>query len=1316
MSSCAIFILIVYSTEPQDKKKNNEDNQKDTSQPQKLQSNMQATHRTQLHNSLNKMAEKNTTQLHNGIILSHFNQSSALFISPGQGLQCVANCIISIIYHKHKKCINWKLFDITNILYSGNVLYNSVGKFTTILVSDLPKHIKLYNTIYNIQEVNSVIGNIFINNQNFNTLSFDKVEPIIVKYKYMILILGSSALSIIYSHNFFYTFDPHKRNTYGLPNSSGGAAVLKFNSFNQLCLYIYELSHHLNTTDYELTPIIVRKYTHHNHAPNTTNHSTAKRELNNENFQNISTMNNKDKTSIFTKNRLLENDSEMNENMKCSSQIDERQPSTITITSNILHNNNSEKNKQKQLNNTKTCQKNDGRKENLVQMNLKRCTENDITENNNMVKTTNNTKIEKDNIETNGCNKLKMNTKQEHELENYNYLSTTQTRYEKKNSETTIQKNTNKRKIKNTNNTEEKNGNVKRTKLAYTTNIDTSNKNATKRKVNNSYLNTIPAKKMKHEKQDKHNDNYSNVQEFSDKLIPLSDMIILKNEEKKKTYKKIEQDYKLCYKYGYKFNKVCTIHITDITQTLAILNAKIKTQSKNKKEILLKKPSLKISNYSKTSKIQRIKKETSKKYLKLINKNKKCEKYGYKFNKILIIDVQKTIPTQPIQVNTIDTLTNNQKKQYGKTFAETIAIFNNLTSQGPIYVCSVCQQNNFKEKVHIISTLKQHKYINFLNQCKTNYISINNHEYICATCKEYITKGIVPKLSVKNGCGFPTKPIELDLFNLEERFISPVMAFMLIHQLFPGGQLSLYGSICHLPIEIGKMVDTLPRNLNQFETIAVKLKRRLCYKNTVFNENIRPQKIMQALKYLLQNSELYQQHNININTQWLSNFTNETNDTSTNNHTPPHDDQSNDKNQNTSDFSDDDTNNEDLPNAPSVNTLLTEKNIDPNKNILCIAPGEGQKPIFTDADTEYLCFPTIFCGERRKLNIYHKLSKREIFKYEMRCADKRVSTNIPNIFWKTKYKQIHQIHQQVSFALRRNQTKGKKITAKTLLDTETRQEIVKYDDGYKIFKNVRSSPPYFESKKKELMAMIQQLGIPTLFISLSAADTKWTELLQTIYISTRKTNISIQQLEQMSWHEKCDLISKDPGTCALFFNNRVKKFFKHILKSPHSPIGKLENFFYRVEFQHRGSPHIHALLWIKNAPHYEKDNDLTIIQYIDKIISCSTNDTHKKYIDLQIHKHSKTCIKKTKNNRKCRFGAPWPPLDKTQILYPLEKEQQKDKHIYSKIYTDINKFIQLKYKEKNYLDFYQMLSQLNINYEKYILALRSTINKKKVFL
>ena len=55
---------------------------------------------------------------------------------------------------------------------------------------------------------------------------------------------------------------------------------------------------------------------------------------------------------------------------------------------------------------------------------------------------------------------------------------------------------------------------------------------------------------------------------------------------------------------------------------------------------------------------------------------------------------------------------------------------------------------------------------------------------------------------------------------------------------------------------------------------------------------------------------------------------------------------------------------DETPNAPCINTLLTEKTNDPTTDLLWIAPGEGQKPIFTDADTEYLCFPTIFCGKR----------------------------------------------------------------------------------------------------------------------------------------------------------------------------------------------------------------------------------------------------------------------------------------------------------------------------------------------------------------
>ena len=60
---------------------------------------------------------------------------------------------------------------------------------------------------------------------------------------------------------------------------------------------------------------------------------------------------------------------------------------------------------------------------------------------------------------------------------------------------------------------------------------------------------------MKHEKQDKHNDNYSNVQEFSDKLIPLSDMIILKNKKTKKKHTK-------------KLNKITSYVINMVTNSI----------------------------------------------------------------------------------------------------------------------------------------------------------------------------------------------------------------------------------------------------------------------------------------------------------------------------------------------------------------------------------------------------------------------------------------------------------------------------------------------------------------------------------------------------------------------------------------------------------------------------------------------------------------------------------------------------------------------------------------------------------------------------
>ena len=46
-----------------------------------------------------------------------------------------------------------------------------------------------------------------------------------------------------------------------------------------------------------------------------------------------------------------------------------------------------------------------------------------------------------------------------------------------------------------------------------------------------------------------------------------------------------------------------------------------------------------------------------------------------------------------------------------------------------------------------------------------------------------------------------------------------------------------------------------------------------------------------------------------------------------------------------------------------------------------------------------------------------------------------------------------------------------------LLDKQQCNNIVKLDEGYYIFHTIRNSPTYFETKKKDVMAMVHQLGI-----------------------------------------------------------------------------------------------------------------------------------------------------------------------------------------------------------------------------------------------
>ena len=113
------------------------------------------------------------------------------------------------------------------------------------------------------------------------------------------------------------------------------------------------------------------------------------------------------------------------------------------------------------------------------------------------------------------------------------------------------------------------------------------------------------------------------------------------------------------------------------------------------------------------------------------------------------------------------------------------------------------------------------------------------------------------------------------------------------------------------------------------------------------------------------------------------------------------------------------------------------------------------------------------------------------------------------------------------------------------------------------------------------------------------------------------------------------------------------------LKSSAQPIGEVIEYVIRIEFQARGSPHAHTLIWIKDAPKLGYADEADVKAFIDKYISCSLPDNDEELRDLveglQIHRHSPTCRRKGS----CRFNYPKPPSPHTIISdEPQENCQQ----------------------------------------------------------
>lgn len=223
--------------------------------------------------------------------------------------------------------------------------------------------------------------------------------------------------------------------------------------------------------------------------------------------------------------------------------------------------------------------------------------------------------------------------------------------------------------------------------------------------------------------------------------------------------------------------------------------------------------------------------------------------------------------------------------------------------------------------------------------------------------------------------------------------------------------------------------------------------------------------------------------------------------------------------------------------------------------------------------------------------------------------------------------------------------------------------------------SLRGTRQYWFKQRSRLISMVDTIGLPTVFFTHSAADHQWPELARLLSPDDSDTSSS-----------RTRAVIENPAISDWFFSYRIQKFVEAFY------VGVLgaSDYWFRFEWQHRGSPHVHGIAWFPDAPDVQQavaspETKQQLLDYVDRIVStinpavqpdgsdadsapparvnphiCNLPytdvvDLNQDLIDIiatcQRHRCSAAYCLRTKNGQqKCWFGYPKPLQPETTLV------------------------------------------------------------------
>ena len=436
--------------------------------------------------------------------------------------------------------------------------------------------------------------------------------------------------------------------------------------------------------------------------------------------------------------------------------------------------------------------------------------------------------------------------------------------------------------------------------------------------------------------------------------------------------------------------------------------------------------------------------------------------------------------------------------------------FQNDIKEGLSYPCVCCHRIFFKNSVSSVN-LENLKLILDQNAEGLYEASIktplpecmfaHGKTYLCHTCNtNYLKKFKRPPLSYLNGLQVEHIPELNVLSELENTLIAKNIIFLKLFQLPVSRWSAVKDKIVNVPITNNDLLNTLsslnsfPRTLDEAGLIPVQLKRKLEYKNKVLEAYINPENLVRALKCLKEAGHPSYQ-NIVIQDHYSA----QTNDDSISSKAESADsDNDDDKLDSIRKYQHNLGNStmmtDNFPESSLItnttNNILHQKESENSTRSCPIAPGEGKVPTNLMRDENWLinAFPNLFPSGKYGLNYERdqKISPQQYILQRLQNVDKRFCNNKALVFAFLYFLERQQMETQINLSYRRGKLVENRLT--------------NIEDGFAVFDKILGTPRYWQQKRYEVIARLEQLGAFQFFFTLSCADKRWEENFTSILI------------------------------------------------------------------------------------------------------------------------------------------------------------------------------------------------------------------------